>query len=198
MCNTYRASDHSIYSLVSGEFVNFIPGINTTSTKSTVVMPYNINMTLTFTSPHDLDFSDYTRLGADDIHYWFINYLLLQSSHSCYKVTSDFNYRYNKSIQQLILYHSLQQLILYHSLQQLILYHEKVYYFPLRILAVSFLSFWLSVWFCLLQKNVTYTTTISLLCCTELCCFSGPIALFIDSLLLSILIQSFNISASVC
>jgi len=95
-------------------------------------MPYNINMTLTFTSPHDLDFSDYTRLGADDIHYWFINYLLLQSSHSCYKVTSDFNYRYNKSI---------QQLILYHSLQQLILYHEKVYYFPLRILAVSFLSF---------------------------------------------------------
>jgi len=132
MCNTYRASDHSIYSLVSGEFVNFIPGINTTSTKSTVVMPYNINMTLTFTSPHDLDFSDYTRLGADDIHYWFINYLLLQSSHSCYKVTSDFNYRYNKSI---------QQLILYHSLQQLILYHEKVYYFPLRILAVSFLSF---------------------------------------------------------
>ena len=189
MCNTYRASDHSIYSLVSGEFVNFIPGINTTSTKSTVVMPYNINMTLTFTSPHDLDFSDYTRLGADDIHYWFINYLLLQSSHSCYKVTSDFNYRYNKSI---------QQLILYHSLQQLILYHEKVYYFPLRILAVSFLSFWLSVWFCLLQKNVTYTTTISLLCCTELCCFSGPIALFIDSLLLSILIQSFNISASVC
>mgnify|MGYP006890257553 CR=1 FL=1 len=144
MCNTYRASDHSIYSLVSGEFVNFIPGINTTSTKSTVVMPYNINMTLTFTSPHDLDFSDYTRLGADDIHYWFINYLLLQSSHSCYKVTSDFNYRYNKSI---------QQLILYHSLQQLILYHEKVYYFPLRILAVSFLSFWLSVWFCLLQKK---------------------------------------------